>query len=82
MNFPSRGLRLSATTIRYTGVFFAPTRFNRILTAINKIVHFPKRSGEISPAGKGLQALFYLFYRKFCRPPSAGVLCSGCDGSG
>ena len=39
MNLPSRGLRLSATTMRNTGVFFAPTRFMRILTAI-KIVLF------------------------------------------
>src|SRR5256885_2364278 len=35
MNLPSRGLRLSATTMRNTGVFFAPIRFMRILTAIN-----------------------------------------------
>src|SRR5215472_13685975 len=34
MNFPSRGLRLSVTTIRNTGVFLAPTLFIRILTAI------------------------------------------------
>src|SRR5260370_31920311 len=34
MNFPSRGLRPSATTMRYTGVFFAPTRFILILTDI------------------------------------------------
>src|SRR5439155_23104005 len=34
MNFPSRGLRLSATTMRNTGLFFAPIRFMRILTAI------------------------------------------------
>src|SRR2546428_6252512 len=32
MNRPSRGLRPSATTIRYTGTFFVPTRRNRILT--------------------------------------------------
>src|SRR6266496_4903265 len=36
MNFPSRGLRLSATTMRNTGLFFAPIRFMRILTAINQ----------------------------------------------
>src|SRR5215472_4500335 len=35
MNLPSRGLRLSATTIRNTGVFLAPTRFMRIFTDIN-----------------------------------------------
>jgi hypothetical protein len=35
MNLPSRGLRLSATTMRKAGLFFAPIRFNRILTAIN-----------------------------------------------
>jgi hypothetical protein len=34
MNFPSRGLRQSATTMRKTGVFFVPIRFKRILTAI------------------------------------------------
>src|ERR1041385_5828740 len=35
MNFPSRGLRLSATTMRNTGLFLAPIRFIRILTGIN-----------------------------------------------
>src|ERR1017187_5756728 len=35
MHLPSRGLRLSATTMRYTGVFFVPTRFMRIFTDIN-----------------------------------------------
>src|SRR5438105_9309143 len=34
MNFPSRGLRESATTIRYVGCFFRPVRRRRILTAI------------------------------------------------
>jgi hypothetical protein len=37
MNLPSRGLRESATTMRYTGVFFVPTRFIRILTDINYV---------------------------------------------
>src|SRR6478736_9643016 len=40
MNLPSRGLRPSATTIRNTGLFFAPMRFMRILTAIN-LLFFP-----------------------------------------
>src|SRR6187551_1725675 len=31
---PSRGERLSATTIRHTGFFFEPTRLSLILTAI------------------------------------------------
>src|ERR1039458_9419148 len=35
MNLPSRGLRPSATTMRNTGAFLAPTRFMRIFTAIN-----------------------------------------------
>src|SRR5258706_15607523 len=35
MHLPSRGLRLSATTMRKTGWFFAPMRFMRIFTAIN-----------------------------------------------
>src|ERR1035437_3123997 len=35
MHLPSRGLRLSATTIRNTGVFLVPTRFMRIFTDIN-----------------------------------------------
>src|SRR5213082_983149 len=39
MNFPSRGLRLSATTMRNTGLFLAPIRFIRILTGIN---HYPQ----------------------------------------
>ena len=33
MNRPSRGLRASATTTRYVGCFFLPTRIKRILTA-------------------------------------------------
>src|SRR4029079_17918095 len=33
MNFPSRGLRESAMTIRYDGCFFRPVRRRRILTA-------------------------------------------------
>src|ERR671936_533583 len=33
MNLPSRGERESATTTRYTGFFFDPTRVNLILTA-------------------------------------------------
>jgi hypothetical protein len=32
MNRPSRGLRSSATTTRYDGCFFLPTRIRRILT--------------------------------------------------
>src|SRR2546429_8427739 len=40
MNLPSRGLRLSATTMRNTGLFFAPIRFIRILTAINQNAQF------------------------------------------
>src|SRR5262245_36585634 len=36
MHLPSRGLRLSATTMRKAGVFFAPIRFIRILTDINE----------------------------------------------
>jgi hypothetical protein len=34
MHLPSRGLRLSATTMRNAGVFFVPTRFMRIFTDI------------------------------------------------
>src|SRR5215813_464913 len=37
MHLPSRGLRLSATTMRKAGVFFAPMRFMRILTDIIEI---------------------------------------------
>src|SRR5205823_9929763 len=33
MNLPSRGERESATTTRYTGFFFDPTRVNLIRTA-------------------------------------------------
>src|ERR1700686_4215998 len=32
MNRPSRGLRESATTMRYTGRFFVPIRLSRIFT--------------------------------------------------
>src|SRR5256885_1909564 len=35
MHLPSRGLRLSATTMRKAGLFLAPMRFIRIFTAIN-----------------------------------------------
>ena len=35
MHLPSRGLRLSATTMRKAGLLVEPIRFNRILTAIN-----------------------------------------------
>ena len=35
MNFPSRGLCESATTIRYAGDFFRPTRRSLILTICN-----------------------------------------------
>src|SRR4051812_44921099 len=35
INLPSRGLRLSATTMRNAGVFLVPTRFMRIFTDIN-----------------------------------------------
>src|SRR5262245_54210048 len=38
MHLPSRGLRLSATTMRNAGVFFAPMRFMRILTDIRSFV--------------------------------------------
>src|SRR6266540_6130602 len=37
MHLPSRGLRLSATTMRKAGVFLAPMRFIRILTDINSV---------------------------------------------
>src|SRR5215471_5154020 len=36
MKRPSRGLRPSATTTRYVGCFFLPTRIRRILTANEK----------------------------------------------
>src|SRR5438552_12644909 len=48
MNLPSRGLRLSATTMRNTGLFFAPIRFIRILTAINQNAQFGRRQMTLS----------------------------------
>src|SRR6266516_837148 len=74
MNLPSRGLRLSATTIRNTGAFFAPMRFIRILTAINLLFNrgplashsqpqpavSRKRRAEIRHVLNSLQALFYV----------------------
>src|ERR1035441_1327513 len=44
MNLPSRGLRPSATTMRNAGLFFAPTRQERVLVAVRKAGfahHFP-----------------------------------------
>src|SRR5438105_5310432 len=46
MHLPSRGLRLSATTILKAGLFFAPMRFIRIFTAIKLYVR-----GRGSPPG-------------------------------
>src|SRR5882762_8873242 len=48
MNLPSRGLRLSATTMRNTGLFFAPIRFISILTAINQNAKFGRRQITLS----------------------------------
>src|ERR1035437_3879895 len=74
MNLPSRGLRPSATTIRNAGLFFAPTRFNRILTAINyhsllgwphpdhpPFKGFPEKRCEPRLGSATLQALFLRF---------------------
>src|SRR5664279_1080421 len=76
MNLPSRGLRPSATTIRNAGLFFAPTRFKRILTAINHYIlrrrphpdraaltGFPKKRVEPRLASATWQALFLRFLR-------------------
>src|SRR6266550_5402675 len=73
MNLPSRGLRLSATTIRNTGAFFAPMRFMRILTAINFFQsppggtalakpesRFPKRRAKTRHAVNSWQVLFWV----------------------
>src|SRR5213083_2540723 len=49
MNLPSRGLRLSATTMRNTGLFLAPIRFMRILTAINQDSRFGGAKGHFPP---------------------------------
>src|SRR5262245_10275732 len=38
MNRPSRGLCESATTTRYVGCFFLPTRIKRILTDTDKLL--------------------------------------------
>src|SRR5215471_16565653 len=76
MNLPSRGLRLSATTMRNTGSFFAPTRFIRILTAIkisaqcgggNHAVQPPsqksrKKEPEISLLPDTWQVLFWVLF--------------------
>src|SRR6476469_5263605 len=45
---PSRGERLSATTIRQIGFFFEPTLLSLILTAIG-----PGRVQELAPADLG-----------------------------
>src|SRR5450759_5447116 len=76
MNLPSRGLRPSATTMRNAGLFFAPTRFNRILTAINQrsllgrphpdhppFKGFPEKSVEPRRGSATWQALFLRFLR-------------------
>src|SRR4029453_930435 len=61
MNLPSRGERESATTTRYTGFFFDPTRVNLIRT--------PKR---LPPALLSLLAL--VGFRRF---PSARLRITG-----
>src|SRR6266704_2999767 len=90
MNLPSRGLRPSATTMRNTGAFFAPTLFMRILTAINQRFSrrrphgrreppgFPKRKRETSLAPTAWQVLFFRFFDTECiliLPPERGHSC-------
>ena len=83
MNLPSRGLRPSATTMRNAGLFFAPTRFKRILTAINHYLlrrrprsgplhpqGFPKRSGEPRLASRSWQALFLRIFVAWALRPA------------
>src|SRR2546422_9474694 len=43
MHLPSRGLRLSATTMRKAGLFLAPMRFIRIRTAIKLAYYLWRR---------------------------------------
>src|SRR4051794_17892530 len=62
MHLPSRGLRLSATTMRNTGVFFAPIRFMRIFTDIKS--YFSRGGGFATVA-------VFLSTRLFCRPPTS-----------
>src|ERR1035437_7025689 len=83
MNLPSRGLRPSATTIRNAGLFFAPTRFNRILTAINHhsrlrwphpdhlpFKGFTEKRGEPRLGSPTWQVLFLRFLRPRPKPSS------------
>src|ERR1041384_2079929 len=84
MHLPSRGLRLSATTMRKTGWFFAPMRFIRILTDIKCFAvaltgHalpaarcwrlFSKKRGEPRLELKPWQGGFWAFFWRW----SAGV---------
>src|SRR5260370_34509879 len=61
MNLPSRGERESATTTRYTGFFFDPTRVNLMRTA------------NYLPPG----FLSLLAFVGFCRFSLPGLRCSG-----
>src|SRR6266550_2540376 len=49
MNFPSRGERESATTTRYTGFFFDPTRVSLIRTAISPPLSQGSRGSPRAP---------------------------------
>ena len=51
MHLPSRGLRLSATTIRKTGWFLAPMRFMRIFTDIELLNLLIRGAGPPLPRG-------------------------------
>src|SRR5438552_5394756 len=50
MHLPSRGLRLSATTILKAGLFLAPMRFIRIRTAIKNCSVAAARHQVLPPA--------------------------------
>src|SRR6185436_8208606 len=65
MNLPSRGLRLSATTMRYTGVFRVPTLFNRIRTAIRICSAFGSRNCRVAEGNR-------CYPRKIGGEPSQG----------
>src|SRR6478736_8633512 len=65
MHLPSRGLRLSATTMRNTGVFFVPMSFMRIFTDIN----FSKERGDYQ-LQTVLQALIYRDKERKCENKS------------
>src|SRR5208283_3074980 len=68
MHLPSRGLRLSATTMRYTGVFFVPTRFMRIFTDINI-----SKERENYQLGRNLQALNSLKFNRLIQLAALGA---------